>query len=105
MRKAKVYMFEKEAGILTEYSKTKYEFQYLLDYNSVPISLTMPVRAEPYNYDSFPPFFEGLLPEGYNRNLLHRLRKIDEKDYFSVLMYIGEDVVGAATIKEIINNE
>ena len=101
MRKAKVSMYGKEAGVLIEHSRTKYTFQYLSDYTGEPISLTMPVREEKYIYDSFPPFFEGLLPEGYNRNQLLRLRKIDAKDYFTMLMYLGQDVVGATTITEI----
>lgn len=105
MRKAKVNMYENEAGILLEYSRTHYAFQYLPNYHGDPISLTMPVKEEPYIYDKFPPFFEGLLPEGYNKNQLLSLRKIDERDYFSILMYIGQDVVGATTISEITNND
>jgi serine/threonine-protein kinase HipA len=105
MRKAKVSMHGKEAGVLIEHSRTKYTFQYLSDYSAEPISLTMPVREELYVYDSFPPFFEGLLPEGYNKNQLLRLRKIDAKDYFSLLMYLGQDVVGATTITENIDSE
>ena len=105
MRKAKVSMHGKEAGVLTEHSRTKYTFQYLSDYSGEPVSLTMPVREEQYSYDFFPPFFEGLLPEGYNRNQLLLLRKIDAKDYFAMLMYLGQDVVGATTITEIIDHE
>lgn len=98
-------MYGKEAGVLIEHSRNMYTFQYLSDYSGEPISLTMPVREEQYIYDSFPPFFEGLLPEGYNRNQILRLRKIDSKDCFSLLMYLGQDVVGATTITEILDNE
>ena len=104
MRKAKVAMHGKEAGVLIEHSRTKYTFQYLSGYMGEPISLTMPIKEEQYVYDSFPPFFEGLLPEGYNRNQLLRLRKIDAQDHFSILMYLGQDVIGATTITEIIDN-
>lgn len=98
-------MHEMEAGILTEYSNARYSFQYVANYQGEPISLTMPVQAEPYTFSTFPTFFEGLLPEGYNRDQLLRLRKIDAKDFFSMLMYLGQDVVGATTISELTADE
>lgn len=94
-------MHEQEAGLLIEYSRKHYTFAYLPDYHGEPISLTMSNKKEVYTYNCFPPYFEGLLPEGFNREQLLRLRKIDAADYFSLLMYIGTDVVGAATISEI----
>ena len=105
MRKAKVCMHGHDAGVLIEHARNKYSFQYFASYSGEPISLTMPVKEEHYIYGSFPPFFEGLLPEGYNRNQLLTLRKIDADDYFSMLMYLGQDVVGATTITELKENE
>jgi len=101
VNKAKVYIQNKEAGLFTEHSKNKYTFEYLPKYKGEPVSLTMPVKKEVYVYDAFPPFFEGLLPEGFNLLQLLRLRKIDKTDYFSQLMYIGTDVIGAVTIIEL----
>ena len=101
MKRANVYMQNIAAGVLTEHSKNNYTFVYNSDYKNAPISLTMPVKEEIYYYDKFPPFFEGLLPEGFNLTQLLRLRKIDSNDYFSQLMYIGKDVIGAVTIIEI----
>ena len=101
MKKAKVYIHNSEAGILTEHSKHKYTFEYQTNYIGEPVSLTMPVKNEVYYYNEFPSFFEGLLPEGFNLIQLLRLRKIDQKDYFSQLMYVGTDVIGAVTIIEI----
>jgi serine/threonine-protein kinase HipA len=101
MKKAKVYVHNNEAGILTESSKDKYTFEYQTNYIGEPVSLTMPVKKEVYFYNEFPSFFEGLLPEGFNLIQLLRLRKIDKKDYFSQLMYVGTDVIGAVTIIEI----
>lgn len=105
MRRAKVTVHGVFAGVLNEYSKVKYTFQYNPGYTGEPVSLTMPVREEEYFYDSFPPFFEGLLPEGYNRNQLVQLRKIDASDYFSMLMYLGADVVGSTTVTEIFDED
>jgi len=97
MRKAKVLIDNKVAGILTE-TDTQYCFQYLPEYNGEAISLTMAVRSEPYCFTFFPPFFDGLLPEGIQLEGLLRTRKIDKHDYFSQLLAVGEDVVGAITI-------
>ena len=83
--------------MLTE-SENDYCFQYLPGYAGHPVSLTMPVRFEPYCFNTFPPFFDGLLPEGIQLDGLLRTRKIDKHDYFSQLLAVGEDVVGAVTI-------
>jgi serine/threonine-protein kinase HipA len=58
----------------------------------------MPVRREPYCYNTFPPFFDGLLPEGIQLDGLLRSNKIDKQDYFSQLFAVGGDLVGAITI-------
>ena len=52
-----------------------------------------------YGYKSFPPFFEGLLPEGVMLEGLLKIAKIDKKDYFSQLIATGNDLVGAVTVK------
>jgi serine/threonine-protein kinase HipA len=97
MRKARVLINCNEAGALTE-SDGLFCFQYLPDYQGESISLTMPVRREPYCYNTFPPFFDGLLPEGIQLDGLLRSNKIDKQDYFSQLFAVGGDLVGAITI-------
>lgn len=101
MRRAEVYMHGVRAGTLEEIEKgKKYSFLYDQGYPGEPVSLTMPVSAEPYEFDKFPPFFEGLLPEGNQLEGLLRVRKIDKDDWFSQLVAVGEDVVGAVTVKQ-----
>ncbi len=39
----------------------------------------MPVSDKVYEFSSFPPFFEGLLPEGYQLEGLLKFGKIDRK--------------------------
>ncbi|AEM71723.1 HipA N-terminal domain protein [Allomuricauda ruestringensis DSM 13258] len=99
MRKAVVYTHGKRAGVLTEVSPNEYHFDYDEDYDGDSISLTMPVSQKKYSFKSFPPFFEGLLPEGVMLQGLLRIVKIDQKDYFSQLMATGADLVGAITVK------
>ncbi len=36
------------------------------DYHGAPVSLTMPLANKIYEFNVFPPFFEGLLPEGHH---------------------------------------
>lgn len=97
-RTAEVYMHSLPAGILTEIDG-RYTFTYLPGYSGPPISLTMPVKNEPYEFQGFPPFFDGLLPEGIQLESLLRQRKIDKSDYFSQILAVGADVVGAVTIQ------
>ena len=99
MRSANIWVKEQFAGVLTEISKDHYRFSYNDDYQGAPVSLTMPVAQKIYDYQGLPPFFEGLLPEGLMLEALLRRCKLDKKDYFGQLLEVGNDVVGAVTIK------
>jgi serine/threonine-protein kinase HipA len=102
MRKAKVFVKGIEAGILTEFVQAKeYVFEYLDGYNGLEVSRTMPKNIKVYKFDKFPPFFDGLLPEGIQLEGLLKIRKIDKHDYFSQLIAVGEDMVGVVTVKEV----
>ena len=101
MRKAKVYMHNSLAGYLYEEEKNKkYKFSYDENYKGDPVSLTMPVDIKEFLFNSFPPFFDGLLPEGIQLDGLLRIRKIDKEDYFSQLVTVGADLVGAVSVEE-----
>jgi len=101
MRRAIVKVHNIKAGVLTENNRQDYVFQYDAGYRDHPISLTMPVRENPYKFDSFPPFFDGLLPEGIQLEGLLKNQKIDKSDYFKQLVVTGQDLVGAVTVEEI----
>jgi len=101
MRKAKVYVKGKEAGTLTEIVQGKeYLFEYLDNYKGLVVSRTMPTKEKGYKFNCFPPFFDGFLPEGTQLDGLLKLRKIDKYDYFSQLVAVGKDMVGAVTVME-----
>ena len=102
MRQAIVKVHDIEAGILTETADKRFRFTYYQGYKGAPVSLTMPINTEGgvFEYSSFPPFFDGVLPEGGQLEGLLRLRKIDRSDYFSQLIAVGEDLVGAVTVFE-----
>ncbi len=102
MRRAKVYVNGIEAGTLTEFEKGKaYLFEYIGEYNGLEISRSLPLKGKSFRFNRFPPFFEGLLPEGIQLEGLLKIRKIDKSDYFSQLMAVGNDMIGVVTVKEI----
>lgn len=101
MRSASVFFENDFTGQLIETENGReYSFQYEQGYNGPPISLTMPVREESYRFNEFPPFFDGLLPEGFQLEALLRQKKLDRDDKFGQLLIVGADTVGAVTIKE-----
>lgn len=103
MRKAKVYVKGIDAGILTESLQGReYVFEYHDGYTGADISRTMPINLKVFRFDRFPPFFDGLLPEGIQLEGLLKINKIDRKDYFSQLIAVGGEMVGFVTVKEIV---
>ena len=100
MRRAIVRVNNMRAGILEELGGGKYRFDYESDYVGAPVSLTMPIKNQQYEFHVFPPFFEGLLPEGALLEGLLRKCKLDKNDYFGQLLQVGSDVVGAVSVEE-----
>lgn len=100
MKRAKVLVNNIEAGELQEIEKGKsYRFVYNEDYKGSSVSLEMPTHQRVYEFDRFPPFFEGLLPEGIMLEGLLRQAKIDRTDLLSQLIAVGGDLVGNITIE------
>ena len=100
MRRATVHVMGAPAGVLEERELGRFVFRYLDAYDGPPVSLTMPVATQEHSFDRFPPFFEGLLPEGEMLEGLLRQRKLDRDDLFAQLLAVGEEVVGAVTVVE-----
>ncbi len=99
MRIARVSVQDRPAGsIIEEERNGGYRFEYLEGYDGPPVSLTMPVGQATYVFDRFPPFFDGLLPEGGQLEGLLRARKLDRDDLFGQLLAVGQDLVGAVTV-------
>ena len=78
MKKVKIFINGQRAGVLSEIEKGRsYRFDYDEDYQGDSISLTMPVENKSYTYDCFPPFFDGLLPEGVQLEALLKRVNMD----------------------------
>lgn len=101
MRRARVFVHGLAAGILEELDSKHYRFIYDDDYTCAPISLSMPTSQKVCEFDAFPPFFDGLLPEGFQLEALLKQHKIDRHDYFAQLVTVGHDLVGNVTVEEI----
>ena len=99
MRQAKVFVHDVPAGTLTELDHSKFSFDYIDEYAGPAVSLTMPISTKHYEFETFPPVFEGLLPEGPQLEILLRAHKIDRRDYYSQLLVVGKDLVGAVTVE------
>jgi serine/threonine-protein kinase HipA len=81
-----------------------YETGYLEKNDSKPVSLTLPLRKEPYLSKTMLPFFDGLIPEGWLLDITVKNWKINPADRMSLLLTACKDCIGAVSI-EAINNE
>ncbi|MCC8117881.1 MAG: HipA N-terminal domain-containing protein [Bacteroidales bacterium] len=46
------------------------------------------------------PFFTNMLPEGGNRRIVCRRRRVDEEDFFGMLLMMrGADFIGAINLR------
>ena len=104
MRSVEVYINDKFAGLLSEVSPSEYRFryddQYFNDASMPSISATLPKTQQEYKSDRVFPFFTNMLPEGGNRHLVCRRHKVDEADFFGMLVMMrGADFIGAVNLR------
>ena len=101
MRQAKVYYKNEFAGIIQE-SEEGFEFQYLEEYLSnplsKPVSLTLPLQQKAYTSKILFPFFDGLIPEGWLLTIAIRNWKIKTNDRFGLLLTLCKDCIGCVSI-------
>lgn len=99
-----VYIQGKRAGLIRE-TEQGYQFSYDREYlesaGAVAASLTLPLRAEPYESTVLFPFFDGLIPEGWLLNVVRRNWKIDSNDRFGLLLKSCRDCIGDVRIEEV----
>lgn len=101
-RRAIVRVDGQRAGTLFEIGEGQTRFVYddgwLARPDAVPVSVTLPLRAEPYDSKVLHPFFENLLPEGWLLQLSTTKLKISPDDAFGLLLATCADCVGAVEI-------
>jgi len=89
-------------GILEEDARQTvftYSPDWLDRQDAVPVSLTLPLRDEPYVSQGLHPFFENLLPEGWLLDVTSKKLKISKDDPFGLLLATCGDCVGAVEIE------
>ena len=108
MRRGKVYYQDELAGIIQEdisgvlFTDDK---NYLKKENTKPVSLTMPLREEPYTDKVMLPFFDNLIPEGWLLEIAEQNWKINPRDRMGLLLAFCKDTIGAVSIIKEDENE
>jgi HipA-like protein len=103
MRVAKVLFKGEEAGLLTQRDNGTFLLQYhqawVDDAGKPAISLTLPKTSTAYESEFLFPFFYNMLPEGSNKQVVCKLNRIDQTDYFGLLLTTAKnDTIGAVTV-------
>ncbi len=97
-----VYLHEKLAGQLTQTNAATlgftYTAEYLADKSHPAISVSMPLREEPYPDEIARPYFSGLLPDERARKLLASSLGVSEGNAFGLLEIIGGECAGALSL-------
>ena len=104
MKKAKVYMYEKMAGTLTEDENGfhfQYDHSYLKSKEAEPVSLTLPLTNIGFESKTMFPFFDGLIPEGWLLDIAQKNWKLDPRDRMEILLKACQDCIGAVSIEAI----
>jgi len=103
-RHGKVYCRGELAGRIEERPtgyRFTYDAAYLVSEDARPVSLTLPMQADPYDSPVLFPFFYGLLAEGILKDTQCRKLKLDENDHFSrLLKTANSDTIGEVTVEE-----
>ncbi len=101
MRRGKVFFKDELAGIIEEDSNGvtfTYDKDYLKKENAKPVSLTMPLKEEPYVDKVMLPFFDNLIPEGWLLEIAEQNWKINPRDRMGLLLAFCKDTIGAVSV-------
>jgi serine/threonine-protein kinase HipA len=101
MRRGVVRLDGRRVGTIEENGPEtvfRYDTVWTAANDAEPVSLTLPLRDEPYTSRGLHPFFENLLPEGWLLELSTAKLKISKDDAFGLLLAVCADCVGAVEI-------
>lgn len=82
-------------------SRFTYAKAWLKRPDARPVSLTLPLRAEPYESKGLHPFFENLLPEGWLLDVTTKKLKLSKEDEFGILLATCADCIGDVEIEPV----
>jgi serine/threonine-protein kinase HipA len=97
-----VYLHSDHIGHLTRLEQARIQFTYdenwLRDPDAIPLSLSLPLRDEPFSDEECEPFFAGLLPEGDFLKAVARAFAVSAANPFALLNAIGGECAGAVSL-------
>lgn len=79
-------------------AKFTYVDSYINRHDSSPISISLPLQTNGFDPYTTRNFFEGLLPEGFTRRCVADWMHVEESDYLSILLGLGQECLGAVRI-------
>lgn len=106
MRQARILFKDEEAGILIQHDDGSFTFRYheiwITNSKKIGISPTLPKTEKEFHSNSLFPFFFHMLPEGSNKEVVCKLNRIDENDFFGLLTVVAKnDSIGAVRVIKI----
>lgn len=96
-----VYLHKDLVGTLERGDQARLSFRYRSEWverEGETISLSLPLRREPFEDEECRPFFAGLLPEGEFLRSIARFFQVSAENPFSVLQQIGGECAGAVSL-------
>ena len=110
-KQLEVWLLGKHIGTLAQ-TEGRLSFAYTTDWleknttkdgsggDTIPLSQSLPLRAEPFDDRAARPYFAGLLPEGAKLGLIAHVLHVSRKNDFGILGGIGGECAGAVTLLE-----
>jgi serine/threonine-protein kinase HipA len=98
-----VYLHGKRIGALSPTGEDSYSFAYRPETvaeagpGEAPLSLSLPLRAEPFGFDASRAYIEGLLPQGPRRQAIAAELGLDPADGYGLIAELGADCLGAVS--------
>lgn len=90
------------AGILTEEDSGEYLFiydeKYIQNHPHQFITFEMPVNSQYYRSKKLFPFFDGLIPEGWQLKIATKSLKINKNDRMGLLLACCKNSIGAVSV-------
>lgn len=96
-----VYLHQDLVGTLERQEQARLSFRYRpewIEQEGDVLSLSLPLREEPFDDEECRPFFAGLLPEGEFLKSIARFFQVSAENPFSVLQQIGGECAGAVSL-------
>ena len=100
-RRASVLVDAHVAGAISEIEsgyRFAYDPSYLSRPDALPVSLTLPLRNEPFTDKVLFPFFDGLIPEGWMLALAEKTWKLDRCDRMGLLLACCRECIGNVSV-------